>query len=439
MQVAFLVGKFPVLSQPFIINQITGLLDQGHDVDIYALEGASDETQIHPTITEYRLLERTHYAVAPPANFLLRCLKAIKLIGKYFIRYPRSIASTINVYRYGIKVVSLRPLFASIPFLPCKNYDIVHCQFGVYGLLGSDLRAMGILTGKLISTFRGFDISEYIHRCGENVYDRLFQTGDLFLTNCDFFRQSLIKLGCNPAQIQVHYSSIDCQQFAFKHGFRYVERPIRIVTVGRLVEKKGIEYGIRGIAQLRQTYPKLELEYIIVGDGPLRASFEQLIKNLQLESMVTLVGWKQQPELIHILERSHILVAPSVTAQNGDRDAPVNTLKEAMAMGLPVIGTMHGGIPELIEDGISGFLVTERDANDIAHKLDYLINHSERWLEMGQAGRQSIETHFDMKILNQDLINIYQTLLSKAASTGQQSNQDEIDSKEISETNCLNR
>jgi len=69
----------------------------------------------------------------------------------------------------------------------------------------------------------------------------------------------------------------------------------------------------------------------------------------------------------------------------------VNTLKEAMAMGMPVISTLHGGIPELVEDGKSGFLVPERDANAIAQKLNYLIAHPEVWAEMGKAGRSRVE------------------------------------------------
>ena len=332
------------------------------------------------------------------------------LIVRYGWRYPLALASILNVFKHGKKAATLRPLFASIPFLPRQDYDIIHCQFGVHALLGLELRSMGILQGKLISTFRGFDISEYIRRCGNDVYRHLFHTGDLFLTNCEFFRQRLIELGCESAHIHVHYSSIDCQRFTVKPRMLAAGDAIRVVTVGRLVEKKGIEYGIRAIAQLFSSYP--HLHYTIIGDGPLREALTALIHDLELESVVTLVGWKQQDEVVDILDQSHILVAPSVTAESGDQDAPVNTLKEAMAMGLPVIGTCHGGIPELIEDGVSGLLVPERDAGAIATALNHLIRHADQWPTMGQAGRQRIEEHFDMAVLNQELINIYRRLLN---------------------------
>jgi len=104
-------------------------------------------------------------------------------------------------------------------------------------------------------------------------------------------------------------------------------------------------------------------------------------------------------------------VAPSVTAADGNQDAPVNVLKEAMAMGLPVVSTLHGGIPELVEDSVSGFLVPERDADALAEKLGLLIEHSDRWTAMGKAGRTFVEAHYNMNMLNDELVELYQRLL----------------------------
>ncbi len=254
MRIAFLVGKFPVISQTFIINQIIGLIDYGYEVDIYALEGASFETKVHPQVIEYKLLDRTYYSVFPPDNPIFRFFVGFKLVLKYIFRYPNAVLSTLNILRYGRQAITLRPLFAAIPFLPNKSYDIVHCQFGMYANSGMILREMGILKGVLISTFRGFDISEYPFRYGLDVYKKLFEEGDFFLTNCNFFRQRLIELGCQPAHTRVHFSSIDCQQFEYQPRHHKPDEPIKIVTVGRFVEKKGIEYGIRAMA-LTPLYP----------------------------------------------------------------------------------------------------------------------------------------------------------------------------------------
>ena len=407
MKIAFILGTFPALSVSFIINQIKGLIDRGHEVDIYALDGAPDDlSKVHPIVEEYQLLKRTYYPPTRPKNPLLRRLKVVGLLLANLSKDPWVLWQLLNVDRFGKEAKEQKLFYKAIPFLRRESYDIIHCQFGIFGIMGLAFRQIGLIEGKLITGFRGYDISKYLQKRGDRVYDELFKQGDFFVTNCEFFRQRAIKLGCDEKKIVVLGSGIDCSKFAFTPRHLPTNGAIRIATVGRLIEKKGIEYGIRAIAAVAETYPKLE--YNIIGDGPLKEYFEKLIQELNIGHIVKLVGWKQQEELIEILDNSHILIAPSVTASDGNQDAPVNTLKEAMAMGLPVIGTYHGGIPELIEDGISGLLVPERDSEAIAEKVIYLIEHPEIWTDLGVAGRARVEEKYDMHKLNEQLIEIYQ-------------------------------
>jgi colanic acid/amylovoran biosynthesis glycosyltransferase len=383
MKIAFIVIRFPLLSETFILNQIVGLIERGHEVDIYAYK-AGDTSKMHPDVEKYHLLSRTYYVVAPKiaANYFLRALKGlVKLLGK-------------------------------------KQYDIIHCQFGELGLYAARLRNFGFLKGKLVTSFRGHDISRYIQEYGSDVYKQLFDAGDFFLTNCEYFKHRLLKLGCDENKVVVHRSGLDCSRFAFTPRSMQPNDRVRIASTGRLVEKKGIEYSIRAVAKL--TKMNYNIEYNIIGDGPLRENFQQLIQELDVSDAVKLLGWKQQQELVEILNNSHIFIAPSVTAKDGDQDAPVNTLKEAMAMGLPVIGTQHGGIPELIEDGISGFLVPERDADAISQKLSYLIEHPQLWSQIGQSGRAYVEEHYDLHKLNDELVEIYWQLLNTDSNAPQQ-------------------
>ncbi|NET07426.1 MAG: colanic acid biosynthesis glycosyltransferase WcaL [Symploca sp. SIO2B6] len=409
MKIAFLVWRFPVVSEPFILNQITGLIDRGHEVDIYACvvdQDASDKTnKVHPAVEEYRLLERTYYAPKRPKNKLWRWLKAIGLLlaNVYQINFYPSPLAYLQLINRG------KLCYRAIPFLGRGSYDIIHCQFGTLGLVGLSLRQAGILQGKLITTFRGIDISRYVQEHGNQVYDQLFEEGDFFLANCQFFRQKALDLGCNPQKIIVHGSGIDCRKFIFKSRYFPADGLVRIVTTGRLVEKKGIEYCISAIAKLSQTYPNIQFQ--IIGDGPLKTDLERQIQALSISHLVKLLGWKNQREVIEILDNSHIFLAPSVTAADGNQDAPVNTLKEAMAMGLPVISTNHGGIPELVEDGVSGFLVPERDANSIANKLQYLLANPDIWLPMGSSGHHRVVQKYDRETLNDELVEIYQNLL----------------------------
>jgi len=411
MKIAFIVDRFPVLSETFVINQITGLIERGHEVHIYGRQ--TNDEKLHPDVDKYNLIERTRYLPEIPKNYLKRLFHALYLFAKNFSQAPLVLLRSLNIFKYGKRAACFRLFYSTLPFLNAPKYDIIHCQFGrqaickfgPYSYEGQVLREIGAVQGNLLTTFRGYDISWYLHKYGENVYDGLFEKGDFFYTNCEFFRQRVIELGCDEKKIVVHGSGINCSRFTFKARCPDASGLIRIATTGRLIEKKGIEYAIRAIAEVAKVYPNVEFN--IIGDGELKERFIQIIQELNIGDKVDLKGWRNQKEIISILDETHIFVAPSVTASDGNQDAPVNTLKEAMAMGLPVIGTFHGGIPELVEDGVSGFLVPERDEKAIAQKLIYLIEHPEIWQQMGLSGREKVETHYDTNKLNSELVEMY--------------------------------
>ena len=160
-------------------------------------------------------------------------------------------------------------------------------------------------------------------------------------------------------------------------------------------------------AVLRQ-FPNLE--YTIVGDGELRIELAALIQTLGVTQQVKLLGWRNQTEVVELLQRSHILLAPSVTAKDGNQEGIPVALMEAMAMGMPVISTYHTGIPELVEAGISGLLVPERDSEALAAKLHQLVSHPEQWASIAQAARLRVEQLHDIHCLNDQLVQLYQQL-----------------------------
>ena len=153
------------------------------------------------------------------------------------------------------------------------------------------------------------------------------------------------------------------------------------------------------------------VEYKIIGEGPLRDNLERLIQDLKAGETVKLLGGRDEQEIHAILDHSDIFMAASVTAKDGNQDGQINVLKEAMAVGLPVVSTQHGGIPELVQDGVSGFLVPERDTDALAEKLSFLIQHQELWPQMGRAGRATVEKNYDSDKLNDELVEIYTRLL----------------------------
>jgi colanic acid/amylovoran biosynthesis glycosyltransferase len=176
-----------------------------------------------------------------------------------------------------------------------------------------------------------------------------------------------------------------------------------------------LEYAIRAIARLKASGRRLV--YTVAGEGPLRAHLDRLIGELGLQAEVQLVGPKDKGEVVALLGLSHLFIAPSVTAEDGNQEGIPNALKEAMATGIPVISTRHSGIPELVESGESGFLVPERDSDALAERLAYLVDHPECWPSMGRAGRERIEAEFDSEKLNEELVELYREVVEGVVTT----------------------
>jgi colanic acid/amylovoran biosynthesis glycosyltransferase len=408
MKIAFIVTYFPALSETFILNQITGLIERGHEVDIYA-DDSRKELKIHPDVEKYSLIDRTYYNKIPTNNFL-RLINGIGLLLANFHKSPLILLRSLNFFKYGKNAISLRLLYMAILFQHQQKqpYDIIHCHFGYNGLVGAILRDIGTIQGKVITTFHGTDVTTYLKKEGEQAYDLLFQYGNIFSPVSELWKRRLIELGCK-GDIIIHRMGIDCNKFTFTARKLRANGVAQIVTIARLAEKKGVEYAIRAVAKLAKS--KTNLNYTIVGDGPLKERLQQLIQELNVDSIVTLVGWKQQQEVIEIINNSDIMLAPSVTSKDGDREGIPVAFMETMAMGLPIISTDHSGIPELIENGVSGFLVPERDVDTLTEKLNYLVENPEVWQKMGIAGRAFVEKHYNIDKLNDKLVEIYSSRL----------------------------
>lgn len=407
MKIAFIVTFFPALSETFILNQITGLIERGHEVDIYA-DDSRKELKVHPDVEKYSLINRTYYNKIP-TNKILRLLNGIKLLLTNFHKNPPVIVRSLNFFKYGSNAISLRLLYMAILMQQQQSYDIIHCHFGYNGLVSVMLRDIGAIQGKVITTFHGIDVTNYVKNKGERAYDLLFQLGNIFLPVSELWKRRLIELGCN-GDIVVHRMGIDCNKFCFRARKLRDKGVVKIVTIARLTEKKGVEYAIRAVAKLAKSKPLLN--YTIVGDGSLKEGLQQLILQLGVDNIVTLVGWKNQQEVIEIIKNSDIMLAPSVTSRNGDREGIPVVLMETMAMGLPIISTVHSGIPELIENGVSGFLVPERDVDALAEKLNYLVENPDIWRNMGAAGRGFVEEYYNIDKLNDKLVEIYTSSMS---------------------------
>jgi len=318
---------------------------------------------------------------------------------------------SLNVFRFGRNAASLALLYEACAFSDSGKceYDIVHCHFGPFGNLAISLRNIGVVKGKVVTAFHGYDMSSYITANRNSVYNALFKLGDMFLPVSERWKDKLISLGCKRERIVVHRMGIDTAKFTFSPRGARENRMIKLLTVARLIEKKGVHYGIQAVAKLVGRYP--EIEYKIVGDGPLRNQLQHLIDQVGMEGNIELLGWKSHDDTLRFMKQADILLAPSTTSEDGDQEGIPVALMEALAVGLPVVSTSHSGICELIQDGRSGFLLPERDIDALTEKLEYLIRNRQIWSEIGKAGRDCVEKYYDINRANDRLVELFRGLL----------------------------
>jgi colanic acid/amylovoran biosynthesis glycosyltransferase len=406
VKIVFLLQSFPCLSETFILNQITGLIDLGCEVRIIAF-GKSGETKQHPDVARYRLLDKTIYIQPPKSKLACRLKAAIQTLSG-FMRHP------FMVYRFQKKLLAegrscfYPKLFMALAAIR-QGADIIHCHYGTVGRAAIVLKDIG-LGSKISTVFHGYDLSMYLNEHGFEVYQELFAKGDIFLPVSEFWKQKLIDIGCPAKKTIVHHMGIDTA--IFKPGIRGKDSErTKILTVARLTEKKGHRYALEAIRRVLGVFP--QLEYHIAGDGPLFDEMKQLTREWGFENHVVFHGKVDAEEAMELYENADIFLLPSVTSSEGDMEGIPVSLMEAMACGLPVISTMHSGIPELVANGQAGYLVPERDVDALAAAIQKLLERSGLWPKMGRIGRVFVERNYEIKELNEKLIGIYKEIVRK--------------------------
>jgi len=405
MKIAFIVNGFPYLSETFILNQITGLIDLGHEVEIFA-ETAPSEPTVHADVEKYNLMTAVRYLPVMPKNKLLRKLKILLFVLLQFIKNP------LGTLKKLVVVISCRSFISHsllylLFYVPKNKFDIIHCHFGHYGFVGIALKRAGAKS-RIVTEFHGQDVS-VVSGYKKQVRDKLFEECDLFLTVCDYFKNKLVDLGCETHKITCHHTGINLDKFTFRHRSFPEDGIVKVLTISRLVEKKGIDYSIKAIAKLLDRHKNIQ--YTIVGSGPLEQQWQNLVSELRVEESVKFLPAKKQDEIAMIYDKSHIFILACLTASDGQQEGIPNVLKEAMACGLPVVSTYHSGICELVTDNVSGMLTQEKDINALSEKLEYLIEHPEIWAKIGQNARAVVEESFNSERLSKRLESIYNGLL----------------------------
>lgn len=290
---------------------------------------------------------------------------------------------------------------------------LLHAHFGPIGI--QFLPVAMRMRLPLLTSFHGYDVyslprqKSYLSQLRD-----LFAYGYRFLVLSRHMKEDVNKLGCPANKVIVHHVGIDLSQFAYRTPMRQDSR-VRILTVCNFMEKKGLRYLVKAMAIVCNNFPNIYL--CLVGrahfEGALREKqvVERLIKELELTDSVVLLGARDYFEIQEEYKQADLFVLPSVTAENGDKEGVPTVLMEAQACGLPVVSTYHSGIPEVVIDGKSGYLVPERNVSALADSICRLIVERDKWETMGKIGRSHIEKNYNVVIQREKLQKIYEQVI----------------------------
>ena len=288
-----------------------------------------------------------------------------------------------------------------------NDIRFIHAHFGTNGALVSATARK--VDKPLIVTLHGVDVGillnphipvDYLFY--KRTYKRMFETAQLLLPASQELADCLVQLGAPENKIRIHRLGVDISSFT---PFTRPDRPAQFLMIGRQVEKKGFEYGIRAFAKIASKHKESTLT--LIGKGPLQDPLQALAAELGVQDKVIFKGSIPAQQMPALLANYDVLVAPCIVAKNNDRDSGLIVLKEAGASAMASIGTFCGGLPEIIDDSKTGYLVGQRDIDKLAESMDALASDYNLRTQMGIAARAKMETEYDTVKQNEKLEEIF--------------------------------
>lgn len=377
MSFAYLFERFPSFTQTFCNREVAEMIAQGMRPEIFSIRGADEGNTFPP-----ELAARVRYL--PPDNELNREVRRLRAEH----RIHSGVWEIFSTW--GDRGDKARLYEAAWLGLELKRLHVRHVHAHFAG--------MAARTAYWLRKFWGITYSFTGHAndifCETNFPVSLAEIvaeARLVVTETDFSRDWLReKFPRHAGRIERCYNGIDVERFAASeaHGGALP----RIISVGRYVEKKGFSDLIDACASLRERGVKFECD--IVGSGPLEEALRSQIDRLALAENVRLTGSRSEPEVIEMLRGAAVFALPCVREADGGSDNLPTVIMEAMAIGLPIVSTRIAGVPEMVVDGVTGFLVAERDPAQTAGAIETLLADSGRARRFGGNGRELVARRF---------------------------------------------
>lgn len=396
MKVLFWLSLFPTVSETFIRNQITDVLDKGINVAIIT-KSKNNDLQALEGFEKYNLLNLTSsYIDIIPNNKFEKRLKLVQIL--FFSIFN----NTFIYYAKLIKLVYLdrnrrntKSLFI-LNFILKSKIDVIHCHFGPNGNDAIFFKKIG-LPLKIICTFHGYDI-----RLGlasrKNIYKELFKYVDKIISISKYNREKLLLLGASNNKVVDLNNGVKVNPLS--STIIKKNKVFKILSVGRLVEDKGYAVALHAIEKFMVSNPYIDFHYDIVGGGNLENELKQLCRNLKINSFITFHGSQNSDFVKTKMMQCDFLFLPS------KNEALPTVILEAQALALPVLATNVGSVKDIVIDNETGFTVNF-DENDLKIGLEKMLANQNNWKNFGENAKDNILKNYNRDIVVDDLLKIY--------------------------------
>jgi len=407
-RIVLVVPFFPKLSETFIVSKFLGLLARGWDVHVVCAQSDPEEWKNFPELSsQTNIRKRVHVVWRTQPRWLAATLMPFALL-RCLLRHPKG---TWAYLRKGWKrwgADTLRRLYLDAELLVLRPH-LVHFEFGALAV--DRMHIKDLIGCKVVVSFRGYDLN-YVGLEDPDFYRDVWEHADaLHLLGEDLWRRAQ-KRGCPPEKPHALIPpAIDAEFFdpgekCHRETAGTPQRPLRILSVGRLDWRKGYEYALQAVRLLMDK--GVHCEYRIVGDGNYLEAIAFARYQLGLEGVVHLLGAQPREEVRKQMLWADVFLHAAVS------EGFCNAVVEAQAMKLPVVCTDAGGLSENVADGETGFVVPRRDPKALAEKLALLAKDPSLRQRMGEAGRKRVLTKFRLD----DQITTFESLYRQVLGMG---------------------
>jgi colanic acid/amylovoran biosynthesis glycosyltransferase len=408
LRVAYLLVRFPTLYETYVYNEIYGLYQNGVEVEVFSARAAKGGP-VHERAQEVANLVPVHHSSPISWPVLMANLHfLIRSPLKYLRALMWAIGTTYRTPMYmGLALLLFPKAVYYARIMRSHEIDHIHVHFAWVQQI------MAVVASRLIGVSNSVTLHAFdLYTQNPAVVRGQLEAATRLITISDFNRDFIASLCPDIARDDVALVrlSLDMEEFHPGDGGDASET-CQLLSVGRLVAKKGYEYLIEACALLSQR--GLDFHCSIVGEGPRAVKLEALVAEHGLESKVTFTGALAAADVRRLYQQSDVFALACVVVDSGDRDGMPTVLIEAMATGMPVVSTPVTGIPELVTDGENGFLVPERDVPALAEALETLMRNGDLRISMGRKARERVASEFDSRRTAPQLASIFREAASQ--------------------------